>query len=694
MSTSFVSKPTVSSTVRLLPLLVSFDEEIDIRRNLLEIPRYRHLSFENSLQLPSELERIVISGHEQLLSKYYEEIRRPTCRLIGMTDHRFHDPRIDALVYAYLPANTPHTLLERTIDNALDHIHLIHVREQINERLRGVTREIEELNKIGAALSAEHHLDSLLELILTKSRHITNADAGSLYLVEAAEEKNETQSAEHPPALPTKANGASGLPAAALAREEVEDARKPKRLRFKLAQNDSIDIPFRESTMEINHHSIAGYVASTGEIVNIEDAYHVTPKVPYSINRSFDEDSGYRTKSILAVPLRDQKDRIAGVLQLINAKRDGRVRLDSLSAVDEQVVSFNNRQQDIVASLGSQAAVAVENSRLYESIQRLFEGFVRASVIAIEARDPTTSGHSFRVANLTVALAEAVQRVETGPYADLRFTREEMREIRYASLLHDFGKVGVREEVLVKAKKLYPAQLELVKQRFEFVKRSMQVEKLQQRLDYVLEKGREEYLAKLGKFDEELREQLEEVDRFFSLVLKSDEPTVLPEGSFERLLDIAARHYHDFDGGEKPLITPDEVRLLSIRKGSLDDQERQQIESHVVHTFNFLQQIPWTSEIRNIPEIARGHHEKLNGLGYPYKLSAPEIPVQTRMMTISDIFDALSAADRPYKRAVDLERALQILSFAVKDGELDGSLFQIFVDAKVFERWKIEAYPY
>ncbi|HJW99941.1 MAG TPA: HD domain-containing phosphohydrolase [Terriglobales bacterium] len=694
MSTSFVSKPTVSSTVRLLPLLVSFDEEIDIRRNLLEIPRYRHLSFENSLQLPSELERIVISGHEQLLSKYYEEIRRPTCRLIGMTDHRFHDPRIDALVYAYLPANTPHTLLERTIDNALDHIHLIHVREQINERLRGVTREIEELNKIGAALSAEHHLDSLLELILTKSRHITNADAGSLYLVEAAEEKNETQSAEHPPALPTKANGASGLPAAALAREEVEDARKPKRLRFKLAQNDSIDIPFRESTMEINHHSIAGYVASTGEIVNIEDAYHVTPEVPYSINRSFDEDSGYRTKSILAVPLRDQKDRIAGVLQLINAKRDGRVRLDSLSAVDEQVVSFNNRQQDIVASLGSQAAVAVENSRLYESIQRLFEGFVRASVIAIEARDPTTSGHSFRVANLTVALAEAVQRVETGPYADLRFTREEMREIRYASLLHDFGKVGVREEVLVKAKKLYPAQLELVKQRFEFVKRSMQVEKLQQRLDYVLEKGREEYLAKLGKFDEELREQLEEVDRFFSLVLKSDEPTVLPEGSFERLLDIAARHYHDFDGGEKPLITPDEVRLLSIRKGSLDDQERQQIESHVVHTFNFLQQIPWTSEIRNIPEIARGHHEKLNGLGYPYKLSAPEIPVQTRMMTISDIFDALSAADRPYKRAVDLERALQILSFAVKDGELDGSLFQIFVDAKVFERWKIEAYPY
>src|SRR3954471_152983 len=212
MSTSFVSKPTVSSTVRLLPLLVSFDEEIDIRRNLLEIPRYRHLSFENSLQLPSELERIVISGHEQLLSKYYEEIRRPTCRLIGMTDHRFHDPRIDALVYAYLPANTPHTLLERTIDNALDHIHLIHVREQINERLRGVTREIEELNKIGAALSAEHHLDSLLELILTKSRHITNADAGSLYLVEAAEEKTRRRVPSIPPRCRRKRTARAAFP--------------------------------------------------------------------------------------------------------------------------------------------------------------------------------------------------------------------------------------------------------------------------------------------------------------------------------------------------------------------------------------------------------------------------------------------------------------------------------------------------
>src|SRR3954469_17902772 len=692
MSTSSITKAAPSSALRVLPLLVCFNEEPEIQQRILDLPRYRRISFERSLTLPADVERIVISGSELLLTEFYDEIRKPTCRLIALTDDRFHDPRIDGLVYAYLPSSTPHPLLERTVDNALDHINLIHVREQINERLRGVTREIQELNKIGAALSAEHRLDSLLELILTKSRHITNADAGSLYLVEsipAEAPSNRIASS----LLTTNTNGAGGLPASQLSNQDTRQPAK-KRLRFRLAQNDSIDLPFRETTMEIDHKSIAGYVASTGQIVNIDDAYDLPPDVPYSINRSFDEDSGYRTKSILAVPLRDQKDHIVGVLQLINAKRDGRTRVDSASAVKEQVIAFGGRQQDIVASLGSQAAVAVENSQLYENIQRLFEGFVRASVSAIEARDPTTSGHSFRVANLTVALAEAVQRVETGPYANLRFSREEMREIRYASLLHDFGKVGVREEVLIKAKKLYPAQLDLLKQRFAFVKRSIEAERLQQRLEYVLEKGRDEYLAKLGYFDNQLRDQIAEVDRFFELVLKADEPSVLPEGSFDKLTDIAAHYYRTFEGEDQPLLTADEVRLLSIRQGSLDDNERLQIESHVVHTFNFLQQIPWTSEIRHIPDIARGHHEKLNGQGYPYKLSAPEIPVQTRMMTISDIFDALSAADRPYKRSVGLESALEILGFAVKDGELDASLFQVFLDAKVYERWKIEPIAY
>ncbi|MGH9650709.1 MAG: HD-GYP domain-containing protein, partial [Terriglobales bacterium] len=421
--------------------------------------------------------------------------------------------------------------------------------------------------------------------------------------------------------------------------------------------------------------SIAGYVALTGETVNIADAYHLPPNVPYTINRKFDDDSGYRTKSILAVPMRNQKDEIVGVVQLINAKRDRRVRLDSVAVVTAQVVHYTMRMQEIAASLASQAAVALENSQLYAAIQAMLEGFVRAAVTAIEARDPTTSGHSFRVANLTVGLAEAVDRVDTGPLAGVHFTRNEMKEIRYASLLHDFGKVGVREEVLVKAKKLYPGQLEMVRQRFHYVTRTLEQETSSQRIEYLLEKNRKEALKNLPVLDKKLEEQLKELDEYFQFILQSNEPTVLPAGSFERLLDVAARQYLDYDGQPHAMLSPDEVRLLSIRKGSLDEYERQQIESHVVHTYNFLQQIPWTKEIRNIPGIARGHHEKMNGTGYPYKLRAPEIPVQTRMMTVSDIFDALAAADRPYKRAVSLERALEILGFAVKDGELDPDLY-------------------
>jgi HD-GYP domain-containing protein (c-di-GMP phosphodiesterase class II) len=463
-----------------------------------------------------------------------------------------------------------------------------------------------------------------------------------------------------------------------------------KALRFKLTQNHTLGaLPFREAVMEISDKSIAGYVVKTGEIVNLEDAYHLPELVPYSFNRKFDEDSGYRTKSMIAVPMRNpESGEIVGAVQLINAKRNAEAKLNSLSAVVLAVVPYTMRQQEMVASLASQAAVALDNSRLYQKQQELFEGFVRAAVTAIESRDPTTSGHSFRVATGTVALAETVDRASDGPYREVRFSRDQMKEIRYASLLHDFGKVGVREEVLVKAKKLYPAQLELIKQRFHFVKRSMQVESLQAKLNYALEKGSGEYLSKQGEFDGWLAQQLQEVDEYFATVLRSNEPTVLPAGSFEKLAEIAARHFLDFDGADQALLVPDEVRLLSIRKGSLDENERLQIESHVVHTFNFLSQIPWTREIRNIPEIARSHHEKLTGKGYPNKLAAPEIPLQTRMMTISDIFDALTASDRPYKPRIGPEKALQILEEEMRDGNIDPNLFRLFVEAKIWERWR------
>jgi len=384
-----------------------------------------------------------------------------------------------------------------------------------------------------------------------------------------------------------------------------------------------------------------------------------------------------------------------GVVQLINAKREREVRLHAVTTVAAQVVPFTRHQQAIAESLASQAAVALENSLLYQAIQNLFEGFVKASVTAIEARDPTTSGHSFRVANLTVALAEAVDRTDSGAYAGLHFSREQMREIRYASLLHDFGKVGVREEVLVKAKKLYPAQLELVQQRFQFIRKALEADMLRSKLDCLLAQGREDFLQQLPEFDARMAESLEALDAELQVVIEANEPLLTHgSGGFEKLLEIAAQQYTGADGQRNPLLNPDEVRLLSIPKGSLDESERLQIESHVVHTFNFLQQIPWTRELHNLPAIARGHHEKLNGTGYPRRLAAPDIPPQTRMMTISDIFDALGATDRPYKRAVGLERSLEILENFVKGGELDPELFRIFVDGKIYERWKVEPFPY
>jgi HD-GYP domain-containing protein (c-di-GMP phosphodiesterase class II) len=388
---------------------------------------------------------------------------------------------------------------------------------------------------------------------------------------------------------------------------------------------------------------------------------------------------------MVTLPMKNAKGEILGVLQLINCKREWGARLRTPADVEREVRPFSKSDVRQALSLASQAAVAYENSKLYEDIETLFEGFVKAAVTAIEQRDPTTSGHSFRVSTLTTGLAEVVDRASVGSYASARFTREQMKEIRYAALLHDFGKVGVREEVLVKAKKLYPMQLNLVQQRFDYIKKELEARVSQNKLRSLLEKNREVALSEIGLIEEEHKRQLEELDDYLQFVLQVNEPTVMPEGKFDRLIEIARQNFVDPRGIERPYLTPDEVRLLSIPKGSLDPDERTQIESHVVHTFNFLSQIPWTKEIKNIPGIARAHHEKLNGSGYPYKMKSEQIPLQAKMMTISDIFDALSATDRPYKRAVPVDRALQILEYSVKDAELDAELFKLFVEAKIYQ---------
>jgi response regulator RpfG family c-di-GMP phosphodiesterase len=261
-----------------------------------------------------------------------------------------------------------------------------------------------------------------------------------------------------------------------------------------------------------------------------------------------------------------------------------------------------------------------------------------------------------------------------------------MKEIRYAALLHDFGKVGVREEVLVKAKKLYPQQMDVVASRFDYLYKDLEASLEREKFRALLEFEREDALSRIAILEEKYRLHRAELEEAFRAILQANEPTVLPSGQFDRLFEIARQTYRDPRGLERPVLTPEEVRFLSIPKGSLDPDERAQIESHVIHSFNFLLQIPWTKEIREIPRIARAHHEKLNGTGYPYRLKSDEIPVQAKIMTICDMFDALSASDRPYKRAVASERALDILELSVKQNELDPELFGLFLEAKVFNR--------
>jgi len=543
------------------------------------------------------------------------------------------------------------TRLRLRLDRALDTINSRRVIEQLDDALVRKSQELHELNHIGVALSAQRDIDKLLELILLKCREITAADAGSLYLVE---------------------------------RGRDQETKTDDELIFELTQNSSVVYPFTKSKMPLSEASIAGYVALTGQIVNVADAYHLPAGSPFKVSRSFDEKSGYRTKSMLVVPMRDHQNEVIGVIQLINKKRDAQTVLQPVQLVEETVIPFTSVDEELVTSLASQAAVAFENARLIQDIKNLFNAFVDASVTAVESRDPTTSGHSKRVATLTVGIGEKLDALESGPFREVRFTRDQLQEIRYASLLHDFGKVGVREKVLIKGKKLYVGEMLLIKQRFAYIKRTLEAEHMRAKLEQIQSGQTSRDL--LVDMDRAYETQREEVDALLRMVTQANEPTILEEESFRALMDLTGRSFADAEGSRQPFLTPNEVAALSIRKGSLSEKERREIESHVTHTFRFLSQIPWTGEFRRVPEIAYAHHEKLDGTGYPRRLKAGEIPIQSRMMAISDIFDALVAWDRPYKKAVPVERALGILRDESQMGKLDRQILDVFIEAKIYEK--------
>ena len=524
---------------------------------------------------------------------------------------------------------------------------------------------IEQLLAIGTALSSSNNLDELLHLILSKSREITCSDAGSVYLVNRNEESPS--------------------------------------LLFKVAQNDSIpNKPFQEFAMPLTRKSLAGYVALTGESLNLPDAYNLSPDVPYQLDRSFDTSMPYRTCSVLVLPMQDQDGEIIGVLQLINRKLTSDIVLTAENAI---VVTqpYSEWEERIVRSLASQAAISIERNQLQKSIENLFEGFVRASVQIIEARDPTTSGHSERVAELTVRLSEEARSISSGPLRLIQFSDRQIQEIRYAALLHDFGKVGIPEAILGKRKKLYPDQLEIIRHRFAVARRTLEMECAQNKFKYLIEHPSHDHrdntsetgcshCQRLEQFDNQLTQTIEALEYYLEFIRELNEPDVVIRRDFQafseetsaQLAALAKYTYRDIDGETKPLITEAEMAQLLIPRGNLTNQERLGIEEHVTHTYHFLRRIPWTKHLKDVPTIAYGHHEKLDGSGYPQGLKQEEISIQSQMLTVADIYDALTASDRPYKRRLPLDTALKILRQEAAKNKINSDLVELFEQRQVF----------
>ncbi|MGE0160182.1 MAG: HD-GYP domain-containing protein [Gemmatimonadales bacterium] len=522
--------------------------------------------------------------------------------------------------------------------------------EEARRELKLARSALQELSKVGMALMSERDPAQLFDLILRQARALTTSDAGSLYLVETAPDGGRV-------------------------------------LHFLRSQNDTLpNLPSLTFKLPLDEQSIAGYAATTGEPLVLEDVYELPASMPFSHNRAFDQKHGYRAKSMLVVPMIDHKDRAVGVLQLINRKRDPSASIRTDEDSDRWVLPYTEREVAIVSSLAGQAAVSIENGQLYQDIENLFAGFIKAAVTAIDRRDPTTAGHSVRVTELTCDLAEQVSAQTEGPFADRFFTDAEMKQLRYAGLLHDFGKVGVSEATLVKRNKLPPVMETQVEARFALIKKTFEADAAHARARVMAEKGSADAASELAAIDAKLAEDYTTLQQYLEAVRDANVPRVLPEEAAAVLDEIARRVFRDPDGKEQSYLSDEELHFLQIRKGSLDEKERKEIESHVVHSYDFLLNIPWTEELGRIAEIVRGHHEKLNGGGYPDGVTAERLSLETRIMTVCDIFDALTASDRPYKKAMPLEKALQVLEWEAKDGMLDKDVVELFIRTKVYRK--------
>ena len=524
----------------------------------------------------------------------------------------------------------------------------------INAYISDLEKQIQNLANIGLALSKEKDMDKLLEMILLEAKRIANSDGGTLYMMT-----------------------------------------DNQRLKFEIIMTDSLnfhmggtsgeDIPFYPVKLytdegEENKSMIAAYVALTGETVNLPDAYKAKG-FDFSGTKMFDEKTGYRSKSFLTVPLKNHEDEIIGVLQLLNAQTEK----------EKKIISFGADVQQMVEALASQAAVAITNKNLIRDLEALFESFIKLIASAIDAKSPYTGGHCARVPEITILLAEAVAATRDGPFADIVFSDKEMYELKIAAWLHDCGKVATPEFVVDKSTKLETIydRVNEVETRFAVIKRDEEIKKLKKELK--IEKDRSlssiEKAEKIDHLTKGYRKRVRILKKDLDFIKESNIGGEFMSGDKKERVHEIANYKWKPNGKIENFLSENEVYNLTIPRGTLTPEERKVINDHIVVTIKMLEELPYPKHLQNVPEFAGGHHETLDGTGYPKGLTKDEMSVQARIMAIADIFEALTARDRPYKKGKTLSQAMRILGFMKNDAHIDADLFEIFVKEKIYMKY-------
>lgn len=537
------------------------------------------------------------------------------------------------------PSKKPGKKLKLSQDENLNTL-LHSVVDEVTVYAEQLGGQIKKLSDIGRALSGVHDLNTLLEMIVDQARSFTKADAGTLYILEE------------------------------------------NTLRFQIVQNDSLKIRMGGKTgdtipfppVELKESNVSAYVAIKGEPVNIPDVYD-TDLFDFTGPKKFDQSTGYRSKSMLVIPLKNHEDDVIGVLQLLNAT----------NAINKEVIPFSKDYVNLSESLASQAAVAITNAKLISNMAELFEAFVKVMATAIDEKSPVTGGHIRRVANLTLTMAEFINEHEDGIFKEKKFSPDQMYELRIAAYMHDIGKVTTPVEIVEKAKKLQTIfdRIHYVRLRMDYIIQKVKLEGQQIKID-LLESGAVK--TEVEKVETDLNNKIQELKEIRSFINKCNEPgEFLEDETLERLKEISQRTYLDNEGEEQPFLTEDELLNLSIRRGSITETERKKMQDHAAVTLRMLNQIPFTKKLKNIPNFAGAHHEFINGNGYPLGLKGDQIPFEGRLMAVTDIAEALTASDRPYKKAMPLETVYRILRSMSEKGELDNDLVELFIDKEIYK---------